>query len=114
MAELKIFVEQCVVRPSATLLEKAYQDYLTDSAPCKVPSVKNQCAVRMSIALARCGFGLESFSPQNRVHRNRSSCQQAIPHVLGANELARFLKTCWPTYETFLGRSLRTAAATLK
>ncbi len=46
----------------------------------------------MSIALARAGFGLESFHPRNRIHDGIKCHTDGIPHVLGARELADFLK----------------------
>ena len=85
------FVEQCVVRPSWRLMERGYEDFKADRFPCKA-GVTNQCAVRMSVALGRAGFDLEGFSPPQRVHRNRPECQLSWPHVLGAEELMRFLE----------------------
>src|SRR5258707_15363215 len=91
MTIYSMFVEECVNQPSADLMEKAYKDYVDDSehptaasikeksAPCKDPSIANQCAVRMSIALARCGFDLEGFQPRRRVHVHNHACQQTIP-----------------------------------
>jgi|RhiMethySRZTD1v2_1073278.scaffolds.fasta_scaffold134392_2 type VI secretion system (T6SS) effector Tae4 (amidase) len=87
-----VFVKQCVIRPQFIYLERAYNDYRTDSRPCK-RGATNQCAVRMSIALARAGFGLESFQPPSRVHDGDGACRTGgIAHVLGAQELARFLR----------------------
>jgi len=125
MTTFSMFVEQCVEQPSADLMERAYRDYVDDSehptaasikeksAPCKDPSITNQCAVRMSVALARCGFDLEGFQPRRRVHIHNHICQLTIPHVVGAEELARYLKICWPVYQVFKGRTRRTAAATI-
>lgn len=36
------------------------------------------------------GF-LDEFEPQNRVHRDRVTCNNLPPHVLGAEELGRYL-----------------------
>jgi len=87
----EVFVQQCVMRPQYLHLRRAYETYKLDHGlPCK-GGVKNQCAVRMSIALARSGFGLESFEPRARVHKGVKCQTDGIPHVLGAEELANFL-----------------------
>jgi hypothetical protein len=87
-----VFIEQCVIRPQYVFLERAYNDYRTNSRPCR-RGAANQCAVRMSIALGRAGFGLEAFQPRARVHSGDGACQtDGIPHVLGAEELAVFLR----------------------
>jgi hypothetical protein len=86
------FVQQCVIRPQYQYLARAYQDYRTNSTPCQ-RGVANQCAVRMSIALARAGYGLEAFQPAQRVHSGDGACHtNGVPHVLAALELARFLR----------------------
>lgn len=103
-----IFVQKCVIRPQYSLLERAYNDYRINSTPCQ-GGVSNQCAVRMSIALVRAGFGLESFQPHNRVHSGNGACHtDGVPHVVGAEELARFLQRALaePTiYRRSRGRS---------
>jgi Type VI secretion system (T6SS), amidase effector protein 4 len=87
------FVLQCVVRPQYALLQRAYEAYRANSLPCQ-RGVTNQCAVRMSIALGRAGFGLESFTPRARVHSGERGCNTGgMEHVLGAQELANFLSS---------------------
>lgn len=91
----------CVLRPSWKLMQRAYDDYSTDRAPCKSTidghAIENQCAVRMSIALERCGFSISGFGRVNdhnnprRVHDGRVSCQVNLAHVLAAEELARYI-----------------------
>lgn len=112
MAEYTTLVNMCVIKPSYQLMNRAYQDYLVDSAPCK-SGVTNQCAVRMSVALERCGFSLSGFSPAARVHRGRRVCQLNLDHVLGANELARYLTGLWGAPERFNGETAHGAAAAL-
>lgn len=85
-----MLVDQCVIRPRYQHMRTAYDAYRVDSAPCKA-GVTNQCAVRMSIAMVRSGLDFLGFANQRRVHRGRRSCRITIPHVLGANELARYL-----------------------
>jgi hypothetical protein len=86
------FIQQCVVRPQYALLQRGYEAYRSNSLPCQ-RGVTNQCAVRMSIALGRAGFGLESFTPRARVHSGNGACHtDGMEHVLGAEELARFLE----------------------
>ncbi len=84
-------------KPSYALMEQAYDDYascingVTDpTKPCPQPGITNQCAVRMSVALVRCGFSLDAFTPRERVHRGR--CGLNVHHVLGAQELERYLR----------------------
>lgn len=110
--EYTSLVNMCVIKPSYQLMQMAYNDYLVDSAPCK-GGVTNQCAVRMSIALERCGFSLSAFDPARRVHHGRASCQVSINHVLGANELARYLTRIWGSPERFNGQAGHNAATTL-
>lgn len=86
-----MIVEQCVIVPRYDHMREAYDAYRADNAPCKA-GVTNQCAVRMSIAMVRCGLDFQAFENQRRVHRGRSRCGTTIPHVLGANELADYLK----------------------
>ena len=114
MVDLRILVEGDVDRPSATFMDKAYQDYHKDSRPCKDPATCYQCAVRMSIALGRCGFGLESFSPRVRVHWHRHACRLSIPHAIGARELGLFLRERLLTYETFMKENRFSAAQKIR
>lgn len=108
----KMLTDMCVEKPSYRLVQRAYDDYCIDSAPCKA-GVRNQCAVRMSVALVRCGFSLDAFQPRRRVHRNRPACRLTIPHVLGANELANYLRRIWGAPEQFRGATLRNAQTRL-
>jgi len=87
-----MLTEQCVVKPQYNLMKTAYDSYRADSAPCKKGAV-NQCAVRMSVALVRCGLDFQAFPDPARVHNGWRSCRNSIPHVMGANELARYLQT---------------------
>jgi Type VI secretion system (T6SS), amidase effector protein 4 len=102
-----------MLRPSAHLMEIAYQDYITDSSPCK-GGVVNQCAIRMSIALWRCGFSLEDLGfPHHRMHNRRKSCKVDIPHAVGAEDLARFLAKTWCNNLWFKGSKTESAATEL-
>ena len=112
MSDLRIMTSRCMVKPSYHLMLQAYQYYLIDSAPCK-GGARNQCAVRMSVALERCGLSLSAFRPPRRVHRNRASCRLSIPHVLGASELARYLRRLWGVTHLFRRSTLDEAAASL-
>src|SRR3954463_6617804 len=88
----EVFIPACVERPQYQYLMRAYEDYRANSRPC-MRGATNQCAVRMSIALGRSGFGLESFPRRERVHSGSGNCQtNGIKHVLGANELANWLR----------------------
>lgn len=103
----------CVVKPSFHLMNLAYTDYKIDNAPCKA-GVTNQCAVRMSVALKRCGFDLGAFKNQKRIHKSRRSCSLSVPHVLGARELAQYLSQMWGVPERFKGKAVNSAPDVLK
>jgi hypothetical protein len=76
-------------------LQLAYSDYAGGrNKPCKRGDISNQCAVRMSLALNRCGFGLDKFPHQSRVHSGLRGCHtQGVKHVVGAQELASHLSS---------------------
>jgi hypothetical protein len=95
------YIQQCVMSPQYRLMERAYNDYRANSRPCQ-RGATNQCAVRMSIALYRAGFGLESFPRRDRVHSGNGNCEtNGAAHVLGALELARFLREALGDPQTF-------------
>lgn len=93
-------VNMCVMRPAYDRMQQAYEDYRRDRGPCKA-GVTNQCAIRMSVALERCGFSLSAFQPAARVHRGRAACRLGVPHVLGADELQRYLRRVMGRFEEF-------------
>ena len=79
-----------VARPAIGNLRRAFDAYRLDSQPCKRRGLPNQCAIRLSIALYRSGFHLNGIS--GTVHHSPRSCHISIPHVAGANQLAKFLE----------------------
>ena len=95
------------------MMERAYRDYLADSAPCKNPDINNQCAVRMSVALGRCGFDLLGFPNRRRVHSGRRTCQLQVEHVVGARELADYLVTALCIPQRFDAKQADDARTTL-
>ncbi|REJ77944.1 MAG: hypothetical protein DWQ47_16430 [Acidobacteria bacterium] len=108
MPEWNPIAKMCVTKPSFHFMNMAYNDYKVDNAPCKA-GVTNQCAVRMSVALNRCGFDLEAFKNQKRIHKNRKSCKLTVPHVLGARELAKYLSESWGPPIKFAGGGVESA-----
>lgn len=112
MPEWKELANMCVSKPSFELMNMAYTDYKMDNAPCKA-GVTNQCAVRMSVALKRCGFDLHAFKNQRRIHKNRRSCKLKVPHLLGARELAKYLAQMWGAPEKYVGDGVNSAAFAL-
>ncbi len=95
------------IRPAYSLMETAYDDYangvsgVTDpTKPCPQRGITNQCAVRMSVALVRCGLSLDTFTPRERVHRGH--CGLQVHHVLGAQELERYLRRIMGTPVEYL------------
>ena len=86
------FINQCVVRPQYALLQRGYEAYVSNSQPCRRAG-PNQCAVRMSIALGRAGFGLESFPSRQNVHSGDGGCAtDSMSHVTSAVALATWLR----------------------
>lgn len=84
----RLLVDHCVERPSFRLLRMAYDAYRGDSQPCK-RGITNQCAIRLSIALFRCGIDLTGRD--SLLHTGARRCGTTIPHLAGANSLARIL-----------------------
>jgi hypothetical protein len=87
---------------NTTLTASAIADYYgkyfkyKTTKPCADVHAKNQCAVRLSLALEGLSPGfLDDFDPANRVHRNRNTCMNLPPHVLGAAELGNYLSQQW-------------------
>lgn len=123
MTTFSILADRCVLRPSWKLMQRAYADYATDRAPCRTTidghSIENQCAVRMSIALERCGLTVTGFGRVNdhnnhrRLHDRRASCQVNLPHVLAAEELARFIDVVIGFTHDLRGPALDDAQASL-
>ncbi len=94
-------------RPLFTAMKAQYDNYLTDSKPCKY-GYKNQCAIRMSLALANCGLTFERFQNQARIHQGRKECLLGeTPHIVGADELHLFLATIWDTGVTDSGSAMK-------
>jgi Type VI secretion system (T6SS), amidase effector protein 4 len=124
MTDFSPLTDMCVVRPRWKLMQRAYDDYATDRRPCRTTiegnPVENQCAVRMSIALERCGFDLAGFgrlrdhNDPRRIHRGRATCQVDVPHVLAADELHRFLDATLGFSDDYRGRQLAGAKAALQ
>ena len=85
-----------IQRVPFTSMRRVYDSYQGNTTPCRNPAIRNQCAVRMSLALGRNGFTFESFGHQNRIHHGRASCGLGEePHLVGANELHLFLVNVW-------------------
>ena len=86
-----------IARPSYFKLKEHYDNYLSDRKPCKF-GYPNQCAIRLSLALSKCGMTFERFKDQNRIHQGRAKCQLGdAPHIVGAEELKDFLVSVWDT-----------------
>lgn len=85
-----VLVQQCVARPPYS--DRGYNDYGSNPRSCQ-RGATDQCAVRMSLALGRAGFGLESSTPRTRVLSGNGACQtNGLEHALGAVELATHLE----------------------
>lgn len=103
-------------RVDFNLMQASYEGYrLGDPAPCKSPGISNQCAVRLSLALVRNGFSLESFPNQRRIHNGRSRCSLGSDqHIVGADELHRYLTQVWDMGVRGSGESIRSQIGTLR
>src|SRR4249919_1038913 len=93
----EILADSSTQHPSFHLLQMAFEDYRMDARPAGA-SPKNQCAIRMSLALGRCGFSLSAFP---HPHRVVSKHGLPVPYVQGARELADYLKTIWGSPTVF-------------
>jgi hypothetical protein len=103
-----VLANYCIMSPHYFLMQQAYEDYKQNTSPAGL-TPKNQCAVRMSLALGRCGFSLDAFPDQRRVI---SKQHLPVPYVQGAKELADYLQTMWGAPQVFR-RNLNTVAQTL-
>ncbi len=79
-------------KPSFMDLYRVYNTYT--SRQDLREGIANECAVRMSVALSLSGFSFETFANQSRV-RSGGRTGLPVPHVLGAQELAHYIRTCW-------------------
>lgn len=100
-------VNYSTIYPPYSLMQRAYEDYRINSRPAGA-FPKNQCAVRMSIALGRCGFALDTL-PKNLLQTNSSL---PFPYILLASELAKYLKKFWGNPVIFVN-NLELAARSL-
>jgi hypothetical protein len=76
--------------------------------------VTNQCAIRMSIALGRCGFSLDGFPEPRRVHgTSLRKCPLDEPHIVGATELMKFLIGSFGLTEKYDGHQMKKAYESL-
>jgi hypothetical protein len=83
---------------------RMYQEYLKfaadDGKPCRMTG-RNQCAVRMSLALGRSGIGFHFNAPSNRrmyVHRpflDQCGGNIEVPHDNSAGRLFQYLQVFW-------------------
>ncbi len=87
----EVLADYSTMFPPYFLMERAFDDYKLDSKPAGAHPT-NQCAIRMSIALGRSGFSLSAFPVPHRV---KTTTHLPVPYVMGANELAEYLKTLW-------------------
>ena len=76
-----------------------------ESVPCKnldgKPAFENQCAIRMGICLHKAGLSLLSFKGERCWHNHNP------PHVLRAEELAKWLKSelTFAQFKKFSGKN---------
>jgi len=76
--------------------QQLWDNYPQEWHPCKnlatgVPNFENQCAIRMGVALSRCGFKFNDF--------NGDFCwfhPESDAHILRVEELLRYLKKKLP------------------
>ena len=88
--------------PSATTLWNEYLRFQGDRRPCRREGIDNQCAVRMSVALGRCGCGFDfSRWTHGFVHDRRGACSDLPPHVTNATNLVHYLRSLGLRFEIF-------------
>lgn len=100
--------------PKYTRVQRAYHgpEYLRKRFECA--GVENQCAIRMSVALQRCGFSLDGFQDKARIHGTAlRKCTFDEPHIVGAAELMSYLKKRFSLSATFSTHQISKAYTTL-
>lgn len=104
-----------VAKPIYHLMERAYKDYRADHKPCKRGNIP-QCAVRMSIALRRCGFTLDTgwLNPRTIIHTGGGRCIVTIPHAVSAEQVKNYLLDYWGASENYSGSDLEFAHGNLQ
>lgn len=100
-------------QPTFSKMLDAYKDYRGNSNPCR-RGQRNQCAIRMSIALVRNGFSLDNYGSPQLIHDNPQRCGTSFPHIAGANSLANYIGRLWGAPRRFSGSRLPSARSTLQ
>lgn len=74
---------------SATL----WKNHPYPSSPCDTKTFRNQCAIRMGVALEKSGIDTSSFDTMYPSRRCYPGFKHAPKHILAAQELANWIKS---------------------
>jgi hypothetical protein len=99
-----------MLKPTYDAVKEAYNgpEYLANHFNC--PGVVNQCAIRMSVALQRCGFVIEGFHNPRRIHGTElRHCEFNMPHIVGATELMEHLIKSFGLTRRYRGHEVKSA-----
>ena len=88
--------------PSGKKLWNEYLRFNGNRQPCRREIVVNQCAVRMSVALAQsdCDFNFSQWT-HGLVHDQSGVCRNIPPHVTNATNLSNYLGRLGLHFESF-------------
>lgn len=81
------------VKPLAHFLEAAYEDYKITPLP-MAGGPENQCAIRMSVALDRCGFSFNLFNGRDPT-RTFTLDDKEFVYTESAESLYDYLRKMW-------------------
>ena len=91
-------------KPMYVDLEKIYKTYFNGQDLRSGDLYKNECAIRMSLALSLNGFSFDRFPDKSRL-KIGGRTGILVPHVYGAYELAAYLKKEWGPPISFRGKA---------
>lgn len=93
------------MQPTYNDLKYFYDQYRTQSNPCRRGG-RDQCGFRMSLALVRSGFSLDTYPHRALLHHNPERCGTPFPHIGGAQSLALHLSRVWGPARLYSGDRL--------
>lgn len=93
-------------------LERIYLTYYKGQDLRSGELYKNECAIRLSIALSLNGFSFDRFPDKKRL-KNGGNTRIPVPHVYGAEELANYLKNEWGPPFFFHRKNVKTAQSAI-
>jgi len=78
---------------STVLFRKLWENHPYPNHPCDKETFKNQCAIRMGVALEKSGIDTQSFDIMYPKRRCYPGFKHSPRHILAAQELANWVKS---------------------